>query len=58
MADISKLKVEGNIYNIKDLTARNSVSNALKNDEIYSSTQPSTGTQNVGAFWTEIISTT
>ncbi len=55
MADISKLKVEGTIYNIKDLTARNNASNALKNDEIYSSTQPSSGTQNVGAFWTQII---
>ena len=57
MADISKLKVEGTVYNIKDLEARNSASNALKNDEIYSSTQPTTGTQNIGAFWTQIINT-
>ena len=57
MADISKLKIEDTVYNVKDLTARNSVSTALKNDEIYSSTQPSSGTQNVGAFWTQIIST-
>ena len=55
MADISKLKVEGTVYNIKDLSARNSASDALKNDEIYSSSQPSAGTQNVGAFWTEIL---
>lgn len=55
MADISKLKVEGTVYNIKDLNARNSASDALKNDEIYSSSQPSSGTQNIGAFWTEIL---
>lgn len=56
MADISKLKVNDTVYNIKDLSARNSASSALKNDEIYSSTEPTTGTQNVGAFWTEIVS--
>lgn len=55
MADISKLKVNDTVYNIKDLSARDSASSALKNDEIYSSTQPTSGTQNVGAFWTEII---
>ena len=55
MADISKLKIEWTVYDIKDLNARNSVSSALKNDEIYSDTQPSTGVQNVGAFWTEIL---
>ena len=55
MADISKLKVNDTVYNIKDLSARDSASSALKNDEIYSSTQPISGTQNVGAFWTEII---
>jgi hypothetical protein len=55
MADISKLKVNDTVYNIKDLSARDSASSALKNDEIYSSTQPASGTQNVGAFWTEII---
>lgn len=55
MSDISKLKVEGTVYNIKDLTARNSASDALKNDEKYSSTQPSAGTQNIGAFWTQIL---
>jgi len=55
MADISKLKVEGTVYNIKDLEARSSASDALKNDEIYSSTQPGSGIQNVGAFWTQIL---
>ena len=55
MADISKLKVNDTVYNIKDLSARDSASSALKNDEIYSSTHPTSGTQNVGAFWTEII---
>lgn len=30
MADISKLKVEETVYNIKDLEARSSASNALK----------------------------
>ena len=57
MADISKLKVEGTVYNIKDLDARNNASSALKNDEIFSVSQPGTGVQNVGAFWTQIIST-
>ena len=55
MPDISKLKIEDTVYNIKDLNARESASTALKNDEAYSSTQPGTGTQNVGAFWTEIL---
>lgn len=55
MGNISKLKIEGTVYNIKDLESRNNISNALKNDEIYSSTQPESGIQNVGAFWTQII---
>ena len=55
MSDISKLKVEGIVYNIKDLEARSSASDALKNDEIYSSTQPGSGIQNIGAFWTQIL---
>ena len=55
MSNISKLKIEGTVYNIKDLESRNNISNALKNDEIYSSTQPESGIQNIGAFWTQII---
>jgi len=55
MPDISKLKIHDTVYTVKDSTARSGLSDAQKNDEIYSATQPATGTQNTGAFWTQII---
>ena len=56
MADISKLKIEGTVYDIKDVTARTGLADISKNEEIYSPTQPSAGVQNVGAFWTQVLS--
>ena len=55
MADLSKIKVDKTVYTLKDATARSNIATITKSEEVYSSNQPATGTQNTGAFWTQII---